>query len=701
VNQLTVGFRIVEISWKFRRRNADGVRFLVYGGAIQSTGTFAVSVECYRIGSLILNAGTQEVTRDGEPVPLPPLSFNLLLALIRHAPNVVTLRKLEEEVWSGLVVDRGTINKRVLLVRNSLRTAGCTEEYITVVRGTGYRVSAPVERLPDCVECSELPVNGDVAPQQSWLSGERFAIALAMALVVAGAVAYLSYSNSRGSGQELNPRGADFQTGTAPFDAGGPARRSLAVLPFSDQSEGFNDQYLADGVAREITGLLSGLSELNVASSSSAFAFRDSGDSQSTIAAQLNVDALLTGTVHRFGRNIHVVASLVDVPTGYTIWSESYERDLEEVFKLQDDIAFGVATALKVPIQEGERPNSRQGFTGDVQAFTHFLKGRSLMDDRINLGSEGLYKALELFIQAVAIDPYFVRAHVGVASVNFLLPSYDPALDVDEYLQRGEASARYALELDSSSSEALGVLGAIMARRGEPLQAATLFRHARELGNSDPNVLHWHAMHFTSMGYFEELVTVLDDAYRLDPLNPLLGCSLASALSLSGQPQESTRVLNGMIPFSRRDLGLANASLYIGEFDKAREMLRDLELRAGILPAVHADRLVMAFENPGQYTAVEDYFVAAALSGELTEVLAFEVLLIMGSPRAFDLEVDLRGTPFQHSLPEPVWNNWGAGLRRDPRFKEWVRELGYDQYWREYGWPDRCRPTGLSDFECV
>ncbi len=96
-----------------------------------------------------------------------------------------------------------------------------------------------------------------------------------------------------------------------------------------------------------------------------------------------------------------------------------------------------------------------------------------------------------------------------------------------------------------------------------------------------------------------------------------------------------------------------------------------------------------------------DAFNEAGEQGELPPILAFESLLIMGSPRAFDLGVDLHGTPFEYNLPEPVWNNWGAQLRRDPRFKSWVRDLGYDQYWREYGWPDRCRPTGLDDFECV
>ena len=117
-----------------------------------------MTAECYKFGNIILNAGTKEVTRNGEPIPLPPLSFNLLLVLARNAPNVVTTQQLEEEVWSGVVVDRGTINKRVVLVRNALRTAGCEREYITVIRGTGYRLGVRVEPIGENGEPVPEPV---------------------------------------------------------------------------------------------------------------------------------------------------------------------------------------------------------------------------------------------------------------------------------------------------------------------------------------------------------------------------------------------------------------------------------------------------------------------------------------------------------------------------------------------------------------
>ncbi len=172
-------------------------------------------------------------------------------------------------------------------------------------------------------------------------------------------------------------------------------------------------------------------------------------------------------------------------------------------------------------------------------------------------------------------------------------------------------------------------------------------------------------------------------------------------LNFSGQPDEALVVLEGMERFSRRDLSTAVASLYLGDWDRARELLRGIQLRMGALPPAYADLLVEAFENPPRRRTIERAFVTGAQQKELLPLVAFEALLIMGSPRAFDLEVSLENSYFEHRLPEAVWHNWGHELRRDSRFKGWVRALGYDQHWRKYGWPDRCRPTGLNDFECV
>lgn len=660
-----------------------------------------MDTERYQIGSLLLNAGTQEVTREGEPVPLPPLSFSLLLTLARSAPNVVTTAQLEEDVWSGLVIDRGTINKRVVLVRNALREAGCTQDYIIVVRGTGYRLSVPVQRLdesatnghgpaPDMDVPAVLPEGIEATPASKNL---RWMVLLLLMLVLGVII---------GSDLQLFEERADSNSASAPAVAPGfSGADSIAVMPFGHDAETGEDTYFAEGISRELVRMLSNYPGLDVAASASSFALRDSEADPAAIADQLGVDTLLQGSVHREGERILVMASLLHAPTGRTIWADSYDHPVNELFQVQDAIASRVAVALRIPLDGNLAIDSRAASTGSIEAYTLYLKGRGRLDQRLDGGAEPILLALEDFRAAARLDPAFVRAHVGLASASFLLSSHGPKESRAQWLERAEASARYALDLDPGSAEALGVLAAVVAWRGDPMAAAGLFERAMERGIRDPDVLHWHAMLATSMGYFESLLPVLRDAYRLDPLNQLLGCSLAGSLNFSGRPDEAMVILSGMDRFSRRDLSAAVASLYLNDWNSAREFFRGLELRMGSLPPAYADLLVEAFENPPRRAFVEQAFLDGVDRGELLDLVAFEAMLIMGSPRAFDLEVALEGSYFEHRLPEAVWHNWGVALRQDPRFKGWVRSLGFDRHWRKYGWPDRCRPTGLDDFECV
>ena len=659
------------------------------------------AAESFRIGNLVLNAGTLELSRQGVLIPMPPLSMNLLLVLARNAPNVVTTRQLEEEVWSGLVVDRGTINKRVLLVRNALREAGCQSEYISVVRGVGYRLAMPVEHLlatgHGVVPVEAVPV-AQPAPEAKPTRRLQMAPLLAVLLALLSVLLWYQHSTE--------PPATDAYTGPAQAGADQQAavyqgEPSVAVLAFVDHSEAQSENDLASGLASQIIDMLDEIDELQVASGASSLAGIDADEPITSLAAKLGVHTVLQGSIHRMGEQLHVMARLVDARNGATLWSQSYDQHIEQLFAVQDDIAANVARILKAPDSEVATPKSRLTTTGNVEAFTHYLRGRALMDSRITVGAEGLREALRRFEEAVRLDPQFVQAHVGVASAHYLLSAYDSSVELEAQLAEAESNARYALQLDPSSAEALGVLGAILFRRGEAQQSAALFKRAEELGNNDPNFLHWNALLFTSMGYFERLVPELKEAYRTDPLNPLLGCSLGAVLALSGQPRESADVYAGMKSFPRRDLGLGLSSIYLGDFDTARQMLRGIELWSGNLPEHFADRLVDALADPAQMPAVETELLQAAQAEALAPLLVFEAMLILGSPAAFDLQPDFSNTEFQYRLPEQVWSNWGWRLRQDPRFKAWVRSLGYEQYWRRYGWPDRCQPVSLDDFQCL
>lgn len=654
--------------------------------------------ECYSIGDLLLDAGKQEVTRNGTVLPVPRLSFKLLLSLARHAPNVVTTQQLESEVWEGLVVDRGTVNKRVLLLRKSLSQDLHEDPYIAVIRGSGYRLVARVERIESFSEDvsredSHQPGKssggaGKYRNTSYWLLGVVALLALYLGLREAPVEPPESRSE-RISSSENESVSTQY------------SQRSIAVIPFVDMSDNQTHSYLGDGIAEDVINLLAGMDGLEVAARTSSFAFRESQSTLPEIASRLHVGTILEGSVRYSNDRIRVTAQLIDAQTGYHIWSQNYDREFNEVFEVQDDIASNIAQALKLTLNESNKPDSRKSMTTDMEAFKLYLRGRDLLNNRIQLRTAGLYQALDYFNQAIERDPMFARAHAGVASANWLLTSYDTTLDRKVWYEKSEASARFALEIDPGSIEALGALAAVYSKRGNVELAAGFFDRVRAIGGSKSDVISWEATLHIRLGYFKELIGSLSKEHERDPLNEHISWALADALIYSGRPAEAIVILEDIEHFSYRQYYLALAAIYLQDYTTARDLLRDVRMRSGILPAAYSDLVIDALENSSQKENVASQIFVATETGELDRLIAFESLLILGSVRAFDLGIDPLIDIKNLQIHAQIWINWAVAFRRDPRFKVWVEKLGYVDFWRNHGWPDRCHSTGLNDFECI
>jgi TolB-like protein/DNA-binding winged helix-turn-helix (wHTH) protein len=657
-----------------------------------------VGLECYRIGDLLLDAGKQEVIRNGVVVPVPRLSFKLLLSLARHAPNVVSIEQLEREVWEGLVVDRGTINKRVLLLRKALSTDEGDDRYIAVIRGSGYRLIAQVER----VECSSqetglaangrrIPVEKKPGPMRNfpfWLFG-----------IVALLAVYHGFQMTTAKIAERET--IDTVTSGAQPSSARYNQTTIAVLPFLDLSETGSHQYLGDGIAEEVINLLTAMDGLQVAARTSSFSFRNSDLTTLEIAPRLRVGTILEGSVRSFGDRIRVTAQLIDTRTGFHIWSQNYDRLYDEIFEVQDDIAFNIAHSLKLTLDESNQIDSERSTTSNIEAFELYLKGRDLYNNRIKLRADGLRDALDYFTKAVELDPGFVSAHAGIARATWLLTTYDDSVDEEAYFHQAETSAMFALELNPRSADALSSLASVHALRGDIERAAAYFEQIRMIGSDDSNIYHWEAMLHLRLGYFEELIEPLSDVLRLDPFNEHIAWTLAAAHNFSGTPQAALVILDGLEHFTYRQYVSGLSAINSGNYNEARKLLRNVRMRSGILPAAFADSIIDALEDPAMSDEVALTIVSVVNNGELSELVGFESLLVLGSSRAFDLGIDPMSDIVKIQMHSQVWNNWAVEVRKDPRFKEWVEALGYVDFWRKHGWPDRCRPTGPDDFECI
>lgn len=659
--------------------------------------TTTAGFECYRIGDLLLDVGTQEVTRDGTVLPVPRLSFNMLLSLARHAPNIVSAEQLEKEVWPGLVVDRGTINKRVLLLRKSLFEGDGDNPYIGVVRGSGYRLIVPVERLETASDDTGTQSAGDAQKNRGRSRWLRNVIYSLLGLIVV----FVLYRMPGGGFTDRGDMRNDDSAPSAVSEQVSYNQNSIAVLPFVDLQDGRANQFIGDGIAEEVINLLSRMQGLSVAARTSSFSFRDSAATIEDIAARLKVGTVLEGSIRHYDDKLRVTAQLVDANTGRPIWSQHYDGELDDVFGVQDDIAFNIAQSLKLTLDEGERLDSGRQMTGNIEAFELYLEGRSLLNDRIYLRSQGLRQALDLFSEAVEKDPGFARAHAGIATTYWLLTSYDHSVDIEAYLAKAESSAKFALAIDPQSVDALGALAAVSSDRGELATAARLFDQVKVLDTSNSDIIGWDATLRIRLGYFESLINILTETHNRDPLNEHISWALSDALIFSGKPAEASAVLKDIQYFSHRDYYLGLCAIYAGEYDKARGWLRDVEMRSGVLPAEYADLVVDALQDRSTYQDSIDSLLFAVENDLLDNQVVFEALLILGSPEAFSLGLNPKKDIDNKQIHAQIWNNWAVELRRDRRFKHWVRALGYEDFWRQFGWPDRCRPTGLDDFECI
>ncbi len=233
----------------------------------------------------------------------------------------------------------------------------------------------------------------------------------------------------------------------------GPAK-SIAVLPFVNLSESPDNEYLSDGISEELINALAKVEGLHVVSRTSVFAYKGRREDVRSIGRDLNVASVLEGSVQVSGQKLRITTQLVDVADGYHLWSERFDREMEDVFAIEDEIAANVVRALRVILKEDERRALSRVPTADVRAYEYYLRGRQFFHQTRR---KSLEFAREMFERAIEIDPDYALAYAGVANASALIHMYYPSSMED--LERADVASRRALELDPQLAEAHGARG--------------------------------------------------------------------------------------------------------------------------------------------------------------------------------------------------------------------------------------------------
>jgi len=440
----------------------------------------------FQVDDLIIDPGRERVTREGNEIPLPRLSFQLLLTLARAAPNLVTFDELTERVWPGLVISPETISQRVKLVRSALGDDPHAPHYIGGVRGRGYRMVAEVRPLAErrrgepvtpawllerqaagggTLTPPEVPAPPPIPPSPAPgpLAFGGAALAVLALLALPWAATHL-----------FNARRSAAPAASVVVQP----PHTIAVLPLVDVTPGDGNAYLGAGLAQELAARLARIHGLRVASQTSAYAQRGREADVRTIAQTLGVRHVLEGSVMRTGNQLRVTAQLVDAASGYNVWSQTYNRTWEDLIAIQDDVARSIVGTLKV-VLASDLAQHPQAPTMRVDAFDLYLAGLAKLHGPGH--STQLEEAGDAFSRALALDPRFALAYAGLCEryVMGYESSRDPAL-----VTQAEGACNAALKLDGSLREVSAALAHLYLVSGRSNEAAALYREAIR---SDPD----------------------------------------------------------------------------------------------------------------------------------------------------------------------------------------------------------------------
>jgi TolB-like protein/DNA-binding winged helix-turn-helix (wHTH) protein len=414
--------------------------------------------ELFIAGDLHVDVGQQRVTRAGIEITLPNLSFQLLLALIRVAPNVLSNDLLMARVWPGLVVSPESVAKRVNLLREALGDNAQEPRYIAGVRSRGYRLVAAVstaQRPMPPVEGSlsapvvvthpdELSTQDTVAIEPRTVTAKPsriwwIALPVLLTVIFAIAIGVRTVNRSRGVGAQPIPQNPLRET-----EAIGARARTVAVLPFDNISADAADAFLAQGLPEMILNRLSRIDGLSVIARNSSFALATKNIDSSEIGRRLNSGFLIGGSVQRETDRLRVAVHLVDTGAGTLVWSAHFDRGLHDIFSIEDEIADQIAGALSVRLGELEHKLPAGARSANLEAYLAFLRGRTLLGRFTVAESEA---AVPYFERAIALDPNFASAHASL---------YDARMQAADQRQEDLTLARQryrhlidrALELD-------------------------------------------------------------------------------------------------------------------------------------------------------------------------------------------------------------------------------------------------------------
>jgi TolB-like protein/Flp pilus assembly protein TadD len=579
--------------------------------------------QIYEFGDFHMDVYDRVLLRGERAVRLTEKVFNLLLLLVQRSGHLVTKEELMERIWPDSVVEENNLTVSVSALRKVLGEVQKGGQYIENVPKHGYRFVAEVREIKD----------------------ERI-----------------------DSVQEKNGEASAAVT-------------TLAVLPLLNISADPNLEYLSDGITESIINSLSTLPQLKVLARSTMFRFKHAETDPLEVGHQLNAHAVLTGRILQINDELIVKLDLVNIKEGSQIWGEQYKQKSADIFELQEEISQEVSEKLKLRLTRKQKRQLVKRYTEDIEAYHLYLKGRYCWNKRTG---EALKMAIEFFDQAIAKDPDYALAYVGLGDSYAILPFYSNIPPGPAFGEAKEATDK-ALELDDALAEAHAALAYIKEYyEWDWAGAGEEYRKAIHLNPNYATARQWYGMYFMKLGQFERARRELKQALRFDPHSLIINTDLGLPFYFKGQYDKAAELylktleIDRDFIWARFFLGWAYERSgkfpeAIAEFQKAKLIDSRPEVSAMIAHAYavsgrrdEAISILNNLEEQSKHQYISPYYLALICASLGDKARAFVWLEKACSDRnewLVWLKVDPRFD----------------GLWVDPRFAELLKRIGFSQ----------------------
>jgi TolB-like protein/DNA-binding winged helix-turn-helix (wHTH) protein/Flp pilus assembly protein TadD len=628
-----------------------------------------------RFGVFELDLRAGELRKHGLRVRLQEQPFQILAMLLENHGEVVTREELQKKLWPAdtfVDFDHG-LNKAINKIREALSDSAESPRFVETVARRGYRFVAEV-KVADAApvrspELATQPHPAAEAPDRPDLAGKlampkhllpSFAWKISvfvLLLLMTSLVTWKLHSWNRPS----------------------PIIRSLAVLPFESLSSDTSQEYFTDGMTDELISDLGQISALRVISRTSVMAYKHARKPLPQIARELNVDAVVEGTVLRSGDQVRITAQLIEASADKHLWSQSYEGELRDTLALQNKVARAIADQIRISLNPQEQAALKNVKVVNPEAYVSYLKGRYFWNKRT---ADSLKVALAYFNQAIDEDPKYAQAYSGLADTYALLGDWQYAvMTPKEALPKAKAAAIKALELDGALGEAHNSLAFCLDGFDWDLDSAGKeFRRAIDLNPGYATAHHWYAWHLALLHRYDEALAEMRKAESLDPLSLVINADLAELLALAHSYDESiqqsrkTIEMDPNFGLAHNHLGQAYLQKHMND-EAVAELQKAVQLSGGS-PTCIAN-LARAYVASGKRSEAENLLSDLKKRSNPSHSLASEIAVIYVALGDTDQAITWLKKGYEERFNPGVLLRPGFDpLRSDPRFQDIARRIG-------------------------